>query len=596
MPRQLTPEKTLEQLKREAKRWLKAIRANDAGERNRFARALPGAPETPTLRDVQLAVARELGFPGWTALKRALEIEPPASGSREALVNRFLEAACPDHHVRGLPDHERARHTATRLLQRHPEIAHVSFHTAVVCGDLAAVERALAQRPELANEKSPGLSPYRAMVGGTGDLFHEMGAKGWEPLLYLCFTRLPLESVTENAVAIARLLLDHGADPNAHFAAGGSSYTPLVGAIGEGEERRPPHQCRDELVRLLLERGAEPYDMQVIYNLGFTADYRWYLRLIHERSVQLGRKADWDDPEWSMLSMGNYGTGARWLLGHAIENDDLALVEWCLEHGASPSSAPAKDSRFHQGSLYEQAMELGHDEIAELLARHGAERRRVTRTPMDLLVADCLRLDREAVRRCLEAHPEYLGSHEPLIAAAERDRADVVELLLDVGMSPDVENAQRERPLHHAAYNNAVAAARVLIDRGAAIDPVEQNYGNTPLGAAVWHLHRPMIEVLVPRSRDVWELTYLGAIDRLREVFAEDPERARVSWKGATPIMWLPPQDERTALDIVKLFLAYGCDPTSRNEEGMTAADRAEKLGMFEVADYLRREVAERER
>ena len=45
--------------------------------------------------------------------------------------------------------------------------------------------------------------------------------------------------------------------------AGSSKNTPLAAAIGEGEENRPPHPQRDELVRLLLE----PYDIQVVYNI-----------------------------------------------------------------------------------------------------------------------------------------------------------------------------------------------------------------------------------------------------------------------------------------------------------------------------------------
>ena len=48
MPRRLTPRSTLEGLKREAKRWLKALRADDAEARARLDRALPGAPTTPT--------------------------------------------------------------------------------------------------------------------------------------------------------------------------------------------------------------------------------------------------------------------------------------------------------------------------------------------------------------------------------------------------------------------------------------------------------------------------------------------------------------------------------------------------------------------
>src|SRR2546425_5367748 len=72
MPRQVTPKTTLENLKKEAKRWLKALRANIAEARARFERAFPNALPIPTLRDVQHALAREHGFPGWTELKNRL--------------------------------------------------------------------------------------------------------------------------------------------------------------------------------------------------------------------------------------------------------------------------------------------------------------------------------------------------------------------------------------------------------------------------------------------------------------------------------------------------------------------------------------------
>ncbi len=36
-------------------------------------------------------------------------------------LNEFLDSACPDHHVRGGPDHVRAQHTAMRLLARFPD-------------------------------------------------------------------------------------------------------------------------------------------------------------------------------------------------------------------------------------------------------------------------------------------------------------------------------------------------------------------------------------------------------------------------------------------------------------------------------------------
>ena len=67
------PPRSLDSLKKEAKRWLDALRTNSADARSRLARALPDIPLTPTLRDVQHALAREHGFPGWSALKHAVE-------------------------------------------------------------------------------------------------------------------------------------------------------------------------------------------------------------------------------------------------------------------------------------------------------------------------------------------------------------------------------------------------------------------------------------------------------------------------------------------------------------------------------------------
>ena len=44
MPRPLAPGTSVEHLRKEAKRWLKALRANDPDARDRLARAWPKAP------------------------------------------------------------------------------------------------------------------------------------------------------------------------------------------------------------------------------------------------------------------------------------------------------------------------------------------------------------------------------------------------------------------------------------------------------------------------------------------------------------------------------------------------------------------------
>jgi len=73
MTRRITPQTTLDNLKKEAKRWLKDLRADDTEMRSRFERAHANAPGHPVLRDVQHALAIEYGLPGWTALKKAIE-------------------------------------------------------------------------------------------------------------------------------------------------------------------------------------------------------------------------------------------------------------------------------------------------------------------------------------------------------------------------------------------------------------------------------------------------------------------------------------------------------------------------------------------
>jgi hypothetical protein len=87
----------MDALRRQAKRWLRALRANDAAARDRLHRAHPTAPAHPTLRDVQHALAREYGYENWLALTRAHEkaaadavADSPATYAR--IVNDLLLA------------------------------------------------------------------------------------------------------------------------------------------------------------------------------------------------------------------------------------------------------------------------------------------------------------------------------------------------------------------------------------------------------------------------------------------------------------------------------------------------------------------------
>jgi hypothetical protein len=94
MPREITPATSLINLRKEAKRWLKALRAGRADARARLERAYPDAPVRLGLRDLQHALAREHGHDSWSTLKQTLE-------------HRFGEGASPVSPLRSAEEYER---------------------------------------------------------------------------------------------------------------------------------------------------------------------------------------------------------------------------------------------------------------------------------------------------------------------------------------------------------------------------------------------------------------------------------------------------------------------------------------------------------
>src|SRR5690349_12311479 len=220
----------LEQLKRQAKDLLRSAKAKQGDALARF-RSLPAFTHhhddatlaaAVALHDAQSVIAREHGFPSWTAL--AERVEEMTLGFDAAVV-QFIEAATEVQPAR-----------AERLLQLFPRIAGASFYTALLLGDVAEVERRLSERASLATELG--------------------GPRSWAPLLYLCHTSLEFGAPArrDGLVACARALLARGADANARYPwlHHGVQRAALWGAV-----------CVTQLLplaRLLLEHGANPND------------------------------------------------------------------------------------------------------------------------------------------------------------------------------------------------------------------------------------------------------------------------------------------------------------------------------------------------
>ena len=551
----------------------------DLTVRDSSSRTLLDLAELRAHPDIADLIARQTA----NAARRTMPLEDP-----DERVARFLRMACLDWRVNGSERVTRMQ-DAGRLLEQHPELARANFYTAVACGDVSAVQDFIDARPGVVHE-----------IGGP---------RAWPPLLYLCATRLPQQQASDNAVTIARLLLDHGADPNA-FSLGGNAdihYTAFTWVMGRGEDLESVHPRARELVALLLERGADPHDGQVLYNVFadntsrhlLDNDIIWLLELMYAHSVRRGHKADWDNPAWPMFDMAGAPSlghedrrlqGARFMLDAAVDSNLVPLATWMLEHGAGPNAPAGTVWKGTTRTLYQKAVARGHDEMAALLIRYGATPQPPVLDGHEALLNACMRMDRATVASMIAAHSEYLTDNRLMRALLREDRADAVEMLLDLGASPDLaEPGTGARALHAAAASNALRCAALLIARGASVDARDAIYHSPPLGWASHFQHARMIELLGRHSRDVWQLTCTGQVERLRTVLAEEPERARAvnEGDGRTPLMWLP-GDSGQALEIATLLVQAGADPAHRALDGRTAAEIAEARGLDAVARHLR--------
>ena len=271
------------QFKRQAKELLKAYRAGDANavaEVQRHEQAPD--PAAFALHDAQRVLARSYGFPSWQKLKSYVQtIQPywrPLDPKSDDDANRFLRLACITYFD---GDHPSRRVRARQLLAEKPHLAKANIYTAAAVGDVAAVADFLAKN---------------------ADVHAKGGPFDWEPLLYAAYSRLDSEAEGHSTLEAARLLIEHGADPNAGFLwEGGYVLTALTGVLGLGEDDvgrgegplwQPPHQHWVEFARLLLEAGADPNDNQGLYNRMQYPDDE-HLKLLFEYGLGKDQGGPW---------------------------------------------------------------------------------------------------------------------------------------------------------------------------------------------------------------------------------------------------------------------------------------------------------------
>jgi hypothetical protein len=472
-PRGLPGNANLEQLRNGAKSFERAVRAGDGGAAEvvrefhpRLGDAADGSPELAAFShaDALLVVARRFGFASWPKLKAHLELVAPLArsphevGPSDTAADEFLRLACLTY-----GDDEPARWAeAERMLAAAPELATANLATIAAVGAVDAAHELLGRDP--------------------GGVQVASGPYGWEPLVYLTYSRVAAPAAFETA----ELLLDHGADPNAGYLWEGlcPPFTALTGAFGSGEGTNPAHPDGLRIARLLLERGADPNDGQTVYNMGGFPGDEW-LELLLEFGF-----GDGDGGPWRRV-LGERQDSPREMLEDALMaaagNGVAHRVRLLLDHGADPDGRGSRHPIYEGRSPIEEAAAAGNVEIVALLEVAGARSALddvqafvAAATAGDRETAETMRgSDRTLVERAIIREPGQL------IRAAGRDNLEGVRLLIELGF--DVNARERTAPLHEAAMRGNLAIIELLLDHGANPNLRDPGYDATPAGWAEHH-------------------------------------------------------------------------------------------------------------
>jgi ankyrin repeat protein len=531
----------LESLKKEAKRWLKDVRAGEADAVARLRRAYPDAPAEPGLRDVQHALARERGFDGWSALKAGVATAA-ASGSplsRARTIGALLQAA-----NGGRVDEVRD------ILDRHPDVidergllpGHTGMRTALhfaASGHHVAVMALLLER---------GANPN---IRCEGD---------WA---------FPLHFVAEaGRLDLVRLLVEHGADP---IGTGDYHELDVIGWATAFENVKPA----PELVDYLLAHGAK----HTIFSAVATGEVEAIRRIVADAPADLEKRMDRTNHRRRPLHLA------------VVKRQEEALAT-LLELGADPNT-------LDESSLtpLDQAVLSGRLALAQRLVDRGAH--------MTLAAAVVLERTDDIQRLLAQDPDGLKPGHRwgtLIVRAAENSSAHVVETLIGLGASVDamddtktsVDETARYTALHGAAWNGNDEAIRVLLRHGANPRIRDERYCATPAGWADYAGRTATRDLIVAGPIDVFDVIAFDAIDRLDDVLDRDADAlhrpfgayATCEREGAwcTPLAAAVFQNRA---DIARRLLARGADPAITSPDGRTLYEIAGEKDRDAVARVL---------
>ena len=454
----------LEKLRSAAKRLKKAFAAGDP-EALRRLQAVVSDSANPKHADFLHVIAREEGHESWPKLKFAFEA---AAMSRDERAERLKMAL-----------YFGQNWVIDKLLARDPDLPAHNLGLQIALYDVAAVSTALSQRPARALE--------------------EIGVR--RPILHLAFSKYIHKAPNKRGdmLAIADLLLEHGADPNDGYAAEpGSDHkvSALYGALG--------HADNMALAEWLLDHGADPNDDESLYHA---------MELGHHEGLKLLIRHD----------VRCSGTNA---LPRALDFDDLEAVRLLLEHGADPNEAvtghPSGEPVDGIPALHQAARRWRSGAFIELLLDHGADPLAVweSHTPYGMARI----YGNQSAAAALEARgcaTPLSPSEQALALCAE---GEVPEIRVD---PPDLSEEDRLLLTRLAHEPARFAHIKTLIEAGFDPNQVDE-MGLTALQAAGWQGLSELVAFLLERGPDLSHVNAYGG-DALSTVIhgsEHSPERA----------------------------------------------------------------------
>lgn len=515
-----------------------------------------GAPLSK--EDARRVVAWEHGFASWRQL--AVFVSHPAD------LADFLQLGCINYFTTDRPaNYERAR----AMLAEDASLGERDIWHAACVGDADAVARFLAAEPGLVNR-----------LGGYFD---------WPPLLYACYSRI--DAPGTSTFAVAQRLLEHGADPNAHYMWGGQyRFTALTGAFGEGEmgpANQPPHRQWQELARLLLDAGADCNDGQALYNTMFTPASDC-LEMLLQYGLNATHKNNWLLEKGDDL-IDNDSQTIGYQLEWAARNHHVERAKLLVDNGAEVNR------RVDDRTLYEWAWLTGHPDLAQYLADHGAKA--VQLNALQRFAGLCMSGDGDAARALLRSRPKVAeqtqaAMPELLPDAAAGNRLEAVYTMLELGFDPALPD---RTALHQAAFHGHVDMAKLLIEKGANVSQRDAHFAATPMQWAVTAGESECAAFLATQQIGIFDAVLCENEERLATLLDADPALLETTIGGerqgaAHSEDWQTPLAfavMRRRPDAVDFLLRRGARTDVRDPEGQSLLEVAGRLANAEVAALL---------